>query len=142
MWNFALPPDVTVKERVHDDGAARVGQQLTAQSDQPSAGDPELDPHAPVAVVVHIHDFALARTQLLHDHADEFFGNVNREALDWLHQLAIHSFGYDLGLSDHQFVAFAAHHLDQNGKLQLAAAHHDECVGITGVFDSECDVGK
>ena len=34
----------------------------------------------------------------------------------------------DLRLAHHQLVAFAAHHLDQDGELQLAAAHHLEGV--------------
>jgi hypothetical protein len=46
--------------------------------------------------------------------------------LDWLHQLAIHSLGDDLRLADHEFVAFAAHHFDENRKLQFAAAHDRE----------------
>ena len=88
-------------------------------------------------------DFALARAQLLHDHADKLFRDIHRELLDRLHQLAIHALGDDLGLADHQFEAFAAHHLDQDRKLQLAASHDDlnESVAV-GLFHAQGNVGQ
>ena len=52
----------------------------------------------------------------------KFFRHVDGEMLDRFHQLAVDALGDDLGLADHEFVAFAAHHLDQDGKLQFAAA--------------------
>ena len=48
--------------------------------------------------------------------------------------LAVDRAREDLGLADRQFVAFAAHHLDQDGELQFAAAHHFE--GVRAQFDS------
>ena len=69
--NVALPLGVAVEQSVHDDGAARVGEELAAQADQAAAGHAELDAHAAVAVIVHVGDFAFARSELLHDHADE-----------------------------------------------------------------------
>ncbi len=48
------------------------------KSDEAAAGNAELDAHAPVAVVVHVGDFAFARAELLHDNADEIFGNVDQ----------------------------------------------------------------
>src|ERR1035438_8868592 len=36
--NFALPLDVAVEERVHDGGAARVGEDFAAQADQAAGG--------------------------------------------------------------------------------------------------------
>src|SRR5579862_4605683 len=114
MRNLALPFDVTIKQRIHNDGAASIGEQLAAQADQSPTGDAELDADAAVSVIVHVEHFALARTQLFHDHADEFFGHVHGQLFDWLHELAIDTLGHDLGFSDHEFEAFAAHHLDEN----------------------------
>ena len=62
MRDFTLPLDVAIKERVHDDGAARVGEQLAAEADQTAAGHAELNADASVTVVVHVFDFTLART--------------------------------------------------------------------------------
>ena len=87
-------------------------------------------------------DFALARAQLFHHHADEFFRNVDGQLLDRLHQLAVDALGDDLGLADHEFEAFAPHHLDQDRKLQFAASHHFEGIGAVGVFHAQGNVGQ
>src|SRR5208282_558140 len=144
MRDFTLPLDVSGKKRIHHDGAARVGEERAAQSDQAAAGHAEFHAHSTVAVIVHVGDFALARADMLHDHADEFFGDIDGEVLDWLHQFA--SFfvvlGDDLGLADHQFVTFAAHHLDENRKLQFAAAENLERIGAASLFHAQGDVGE
>ena len=46
----------------------------------------------------------------------------------------------DFRFADHEFVAFAAHHFDQNRKLEFAAAHDDENVGRAGVFDAKRNI--
>ena len=79
----------------------------------------------------------LREPELLHHHADEFFGNVDRELFDRLHQLAVDALGDDLRLAHHQFVAFATHHLDQDGELQFAAAQHLERIRRAGVFHAQ-----
>src|SRR5271157_3931191 len=121
MWNLALPLGVTVKERVHHDGPSRIREQFTAQTNQAPAGDDKLHAHPAITVVVHLLHLRLARTQLLDYHADERLGHVNGEPFNWLHQLAVHFFGHDFWLAHRQLETFAAHHLNENGKLQLAA---------------------
>ena len=49
---------------------------------------------------------------------------------------------HDLGLADHQFVAFAAHRLDQNRELQFAAAEDAKRVGGAGVFHAQRNIGQ
>src|SRR5450755_3306152 len=110
MGNVSLPLDVSIKKRIHDDGAARVGKQSTAQPNQSAAGDAELDAHAAIAVIVHVGDFALARADVLHHDANKFFGDIDGQVLDRLHQFAVNAFGDNLGLAHHQLVTFAAHH--------------------------------
>ena len=56
---------------------------------KPAAGHAEFDAHPPVPVIVHVEDFALARAQLFHDHADELFRHVDGQLLDRLHELAV-----------------------------------------------------
>ena len=48
--------------------------------------------------------------------------------------------GDDFGLADHELVTFAAHHFDQDRKLQLAAAGNLEDVGAVGFFHAQRDV--
>ncbi len=126
MRNVALPFDVPVKERIHHNRSASVGEQLTAQADQSTAGHAKFDAHAAVSVIVHVQHFAFADTQLFHHYANEFFRHVYGQFLDWFHQFSIHPLGNDLGLSHHEFETFAAHHLDENRKLQFASSHHRE----------------
>src|SRR5579862_6282055 len=140
--NFALPLDVAIEQGIHDDGATRVGEQLAAQANQSTAGDAKLDAYSSVTVIVHIDDFALADAELFHHYAHEFFGNVDGQLFDRFHQLAIDALGDDLGLSDHEFVAFAAHHFDENGKLEFAAAHDYERICAVRFFHAQGDVGQ
>ena len=86
---------VSVKERIHHDGAARFRQQLAAQSDQPAAGHAKLHAHAAVAVVVHLQHLALARAQLFNHHTDVVFRDVHGQRFHRLAQLSIHNFGYN-----------------------------------------------
>src|SRR5882724_2331243 len=106
MRNFSLPLDITIKKRVHHNGAARVRKQLAAQADQTAAGHTKLDAHAAIAVIVHIYNFALAGPELFHHHSDKFFGYVYGESLNRLHQLAIYAFGDNLRFTNHELVAF------------------------------------
>ena len=56
--------------------------------------------------------------------------------------LVVDALGDDLRLADHQFVAFAAHHFDQDGELQFAASHHLESVRTAGLFHAKRNVGQ
>ena len=91
-------------------------------------------------MIVHVCHFTFTRAELLHHDSDEFLGNVDSEMLHRFHQLAVDALGDDLRLANHQFVAFAAHHLDQNGELQLSPAQHFERIRRPGVFHSQGDV--
>ncbi len=59
-----------------------------------------------------------------------------------LMQLTVDLFGQNLRLADLQFITFAAHHLDEDGELQFAAAHDFKRIGATGFFDANGDVGQ
>ena len=48
----------------------------------------------------------------------------------------------DLGLADRHLVALAAHHLDEDRELQLAAPGDLERVGRVGRLDPDRDVGQ
>ena len=87
-------------------------------------------------MIVHIEDFTLARAELFHHYADELFRHVHGQLLNRLHELAIHPLGDDLRLAHHEFEAFAAHHLDQDGQLQLATANDLHLLGTVGWLDA------
>src|SRR5215469_3209338 len=98
MRDLALPLRVTVEQGIHHDGAARVREKLAPQADEAAAGDAEFDTDAAVAVIVHVGDFTFARAELLHDYADEFFRDIDREMLDRFHQLSVDSLRNNFGL--------------------------------------------
>src|ERR1700685_4351442 len=129
MWNFSLPFHISIEERIHDDRPTRVSEQLAAQPNQTTAGHAKLNSHSPVAVVVHVDDLALARSQLLHHHAHKCFGNIHREMLYRFHQLAIDVLGDNLRLAHHELVALATHHFNGDRKLKFAAPEYFERVG-------------
>jgi hypothetical protein len=54
--------------------------------------------------------------------------DIGRQVLHRLHQLPVNSLGDDLRLRHRQLITFAPHHLDQDGKLQFAAAEHFEII--------------
>ncbi len=72
----------------------------------------------------------------------KFSGMSMVRMFDGLHELAVDALGDDLGARDHELEAFAAHHLDEHGELELAAAEDLEGVGRAGVFDADGDVGE
>ena len=122
--------------------AARFGQQLAAQADQPARGNAELHAHAAGAVVDHLRQFAAARAQALHDDADVGFRAVDHQHFQRLEALAVFGAHHDFRLADHQLVAFAAHGFDQDGELQFAAAEHAKGFGRVGVFHANGNVGE
>ena len=142
VGNLAHPFGVSIEERIHDNGAARVGEELASEADEPAAGNPELQAHPPIAVVVHVGHLPLADAQGLHHHPDKVLGHVNRERLHGLHQLAVDRLGHDLRLAHHQLVALSAHRFDEDGEVELASAHDLEGVGAVGFFHTQRDVGE
>ncbi len=142
MWDIAQPFGISGEERVHDNSAAGVGEQVAAQADEAAAGDLEFHAYAPVAVVVHLFHLRLTHAELLDDDTDECLRHVDGQQLDRLHQPAVNALGDNLRLADRELVAFAAHHLDEDGQLQLAASHDAEGVGAVGVFHAQRNVGE
>src|ERR1700739_3389762 len=142
LRDLALVWHVTVKERIHYDGAAGFGQHFTAQTDQAAAGNTELQTHTAVAVVVHLKHLAASRSKTLNHGPDKGVGYVDGEVFHGFQYFAIVGFGNDLGPAHHKLKAFATHHFDQDGKLKLSAAENLEAVGAAGFFDADGDVGE
>src|SRR5580700_7185914 len=133
---------VAVEEGIHDDGAAGIGEQIAAQTDKTARGHAKFEAHATVAVIVHLRHFTFAWPEALDDGADEGLGNVDGEMFDRFHELAVDFFRDDLGTADHELITFAAHHLDEDGELELAAAEDFEAVGRAGFFNAHGNVGE
>ena len=85
----------------------------------------------------------LRSAKQLRDDADVLLGHVDRQPLDRLVQRAVDLARHDLRLADGQLEALAAHELDEDRQLQLAAALDLPCVGPAlplGVQHAQGDV--
>ena len=100
-------------------GAARLGEELGAEADQPAGGDEVVHPHPAGAVVDHLLQAALAQGEQLGDDADVLLRHVDREPLDRLVDRAVPAARDDLRLADRELEALAAHQLDEHGELEL-----------------------
>ena len=121
-------------------GPPGLGQELGAEPDQAARGDDVLHPDPAGAVVDHLLQPALAQRQQLDQHALVVARRVDRQALHRLVQLAVDQPGDDLRLADGQLEAFAAHDLDEDRELQLAAALHLPGVRALGRQHPDRDV--
>ena len=88
-WIVAVPRRPAVEQRVHDAGAARVGEEARAEADQAARRDGELQPHAARAGVDHLGHLAAAHGEQLRDDADVVLRNVDHQQLDRLVQDAV-----------------------------------------------------
>src|SRR4051812_19823928 len=126
---LAEPRLPAVEDRVHEPGAARLGEEPRAEADEAARGHGVVHPHPARAVVDHLLHPPLAQREQLGDDADVLLGHVDRHALDRLVDAAVDLARDDLRLADRELVALPAHQLDEDGELQLAAALHLPGVG-------------
>ena len=116
-----------------------VGQELAAIAEQAAAGHTELDAGTAVHHL-HIHQDGLAGAQSGHDVALIGLRHVDDDALHGLHDLAVLLVGQNVRGADLQLIAFAAHRLDQDGQMHLAAAHDAEGIVRGGILDLQGDI--
>src|SRR5882757_2000653 len=95
LWDLTLVGHVTVKERIHHDGAAGFRQHFTAQADEAATGNTEFQTHTAVAMVVHLEHLAASRSKTLDHGADERVRNVDGEVFHRFEYFAIVGFGND-----------------------------------------------
>ena len=75
-------------------------------------------------------------------HALVFFGHVDHELLDRFHYGAVDRLGDDIRPGDLELVAFAAHHLDEDRQLQLAAPDHFDLLGRIGRLEADRNIAE
>ena len=137
-----MPRLPTLEEVVQQARAAGIGEELRAETNQAAGGNAELEPHPARRVRRHLDHPALARRQLLGEHADVFLGRVDHQQFHRLVQNAVDAAHHHLGFAHRQLVPFAPHHFDQDRQLQLAAAGDLEGIGRIGRFDADRNVAQ
>ena len=142
MGDLAGPRPVALADLVEQRRAARVGQQLAAIADQAADRQHVLHPDAAVGVGRHLLEAALAPGQRRLDLADVVGRDVDRDPLVRLLDLAVDLAEEHLGARRGQLEALAAHLLDQDGQLELAAAADLERLARLGRADLDRDVAE
>src|SRR5207253_9611376 len=109
-------------------------------------GNIKIQAYAPAAAHTPVtHHFGVDAAPLadhLHQHADKFLRHVDDQLLERLLDLPVVRPDHDFRLAHHQLVALAAHHLNQNRKLQLTPAQYFEGVRVGQLFNPDRDVGQ
>ena len=121
-------------------GAGRGGEVLGAEADEAARRDPVLEPQPAAAVRLHGEQLALALGEAAHHRALVVLREIHGELFPGLAAHAVDVLLDDLRPRHRQLVAFAAHVLDQDGQVQLAAAGDLELVRVVRVLDAQRDV--
>ena len=139
--DVAVPRLVALVDVVQQAGAAGLGEELGAEADQAAGRDDVLHPGPAGAVVDHLLEPALAQRHELDDARPGSRSGVSmvRRSIGSC-ILPSTSAGDDLRLADGELEALAAHDLDEDRQLQLAAALHLPGVGALGGLDADRDV--
>ena len=108
---------------------------------RPRVGARKTRRRRPAARRAHLDHLALALAHLLHDDAGMLLVDVDDDFLDRLQDLAGFVLAVEHLRARHaELETLAAHCLDQDRKLQFAAARHDVGIGIGGRLDLERDI--
>ena len=138
--DVALDGLVVLEHGAHDALAAGVGEELAAIAEQAAGRHDELQPHA--ALAIHGDERAAATADLVDHRAGELGGHVAHQPLHGLALLAIDVLVQHHRLGHGELIALAAHGLDEDGQVQLAAPVHPEGVGALRLLHAQADVGQ
>ena len=131
---------VAVKDVGNQARATGQVQKLVGKANQAARRNAVFQAHTATAVRLHVHQLALAFAQGLHHAALVGFFNVGGHQFDRLVLVAIDLAEHDTWLGHGQLVAFAAHVLQQNSQVQLAATHDFKNTFFVGFFDAQRDI--
>jgi hypothetical protein len=139
-FDLALVRLVAVEDVADQAGAARQVQELVLEADQAARRDLVVEAHPAHAVRLHVDEVGATLAERLHDGALVLVLDVGGDELDRLEPGVALVVEDDARLRDGELVAFAAHVLEQDRQVQLAAAHDLEDAVLVGVAHLERDV--
>jgi hypothetical protein len=132
---------VALEAVVHDGFARRGGEHPVAQADESPGRDFAFDVHAVAALVERL-DLAAARPDEFEHRSDAVLVHIHRQEFDRLAAQAVDRLLDDLRPADREFVALAAHVLEQDPEVQQAATGDAKLIGALARFDAEREVGR
>ena len=139
VFDFACVGVVAVEDVVHDAEAARIGHEFSTIS-QKSSGRNEIGQTGHAVGGVHRLDAAAPLAKLLHDGAHVFLRDVDGQFFDGFLCDAIHFLQNDLRTRHLEFIAFAAHLLNENGEVEFATSGDLETHSFFIRNDLQCDI--
>ena len=123
----------------HNRLAGSCGQHIRAQTDDTTRGNRELQTGA-TAIRFHIDERAFALGSQLDNRTCIFVGTIDGHLLDRLALDTVDLLNDNLRLTDLQFVALAAHRLNQHREVQHTTTIDVEAIGIDALFDAQSEV--
>ena len=111
---------------MHDTGTPGIGEKLVSISDQRTGRHGEFNSYPPFAVVDHVGHLTLAHGKLFRDHPHEVLVTVHKQIFNGLQGLAVLFLVNNPGTPHAQLKILPAHGLDEDGELELTAAHDVE----------------
>ena len=126
LGDLALQRRVAVEHVAHEPGAARQVHELALEADQSARRNAVFETRAAAAVGLHVGEIAAPRAERFHHRALVLLLDVDRQRFVRLAGHAVDLAQHDARPRHRELVAFAAHVLDQDGEVQLAAARHEE----------------
>lgn len=140
MRDIALIRLIVIEHGAHDALAAGIGHELAAVAEQAAARHGELKAHAVSAG--HVIQNAAAAADFLDDGARVLAGHVGDHLFHRLQLIAVLVVvEQHFRLGNLEFIALAAHILDEDGEVKLAAAADAEGIGGVGLLHAEGNVG-
>ena len=140
-FDLALVRLVAVEDVADQARAARHVEELVLEADQAARRDLVLEAHPAHAVGLHVDELGLALAERLHHGALVLVFDVGGHLLDRLEPGVAFVLEHDPRLGHRELVAFAAHVLEQDRQVQLAAARDFEHAVFVGVAHLQRDIG-
>ena len=141
VGNLTLERRIAVENGIHDAISLGIRHEISAVADEAAGRDHEGQAGVISLQGSHIDQFALALSQLLDDIARKLFGDIDDALLDGLKPLSFFIIMIDdLCLADRKLISFAAHRLNKNGQVQLAAAGDLEGLGRISILDPQRNI--
>src|SRR5690348_2237810 len=129
-----------IEHMEHQAGARGERAEFGLEADQSARRNHVFEAYATLAVGLHVLELPAAGAELFHHAALELLFHVDDQLLPGFLQHAV-DFAHDHFRTRYrEFVAFAAHRLDEDREVQLATARHFELVRVGRLLDTQRDV--
>ena len=129
---FTVPRLIAIEYVVQQTGAAGLGEEFRAETDQPPSRHQVVHADPTGSVIHHLLEATFAKRHQLRHHSEVVLRNIHSEALDRFVHGAVDRSRHHLRFPDRDFEAFSAHQLHEDRQLQFSSTLHLPCVRAFG----------